>query len=253
MIPKRIHYCWFGGKPLDQLGEKCLKSWKKYFPDYEIIRWDESNVDLNSCQYIKDAYAEKKWAFVSDYIRFKMLYEYGGVYFDTDVEVVRSFEDILLKGAYMGCEQTDLSKGMRVAPGLGFAAEPGHPLIKEIIEHYESSSFYNDDGTINVQDTIVERTTKVLRRHGLKDTMDMQEVAGLTIYPTDYFCPIHGDSHQLRMTENTRSIHHYAASWVSPRSRFNIKAFAFLCRLLGVETATKIKKALKERSRSDGV
>ena len=91
MIPKKIHYCWFGGKPLNKLGKKCLKSWKKHFPDYEIIEWNESNFDLNCCQYVKEAYEAKKWAFVSDYVRYKVLYEQGGVYFDTDVEVIKSF------------------------------------------------------------------------------------------------------------------------------------------------------------------
>ena len=242
MIPKVIHYCWFGGKPLDELGEKCLASWKKYFPDYEIIRWDESNVDLSSCQYIKQAYAEKKWAFVSDYVRFKILYEHGGIYFDTDVEVIRSFDDILANGSFMGCEQPDLKKGMRVAPGLGFAVEPHLDVIREIIEHYEGSSFYNEDGSINLQDTIVERTTNVLRRHGLIESMDMQKVAGLTIYPTEYFCPIHVDTHHLKITEHTYSIHRYAGSWVKPMVRFRSMVYRILCYVLGRDIADRIRK-----------
>ena len=230
---------------MDDLGEKCLASWKKYFPDYEIIRWDESNVDLSSCQYIKQAYAEKKWAFVSDYVRFKILHEHGGIYFDTDVEVIRSFDDILEKGSFMGCEQPDLKKGMRVAPGLGFAVEPGHAVIKEIIEHYENSTFYNDDGSLNLQMTIVERTTNVLRHHGLKETMEMQQVAGLTIYPTEYFCPIHVDTHQMMMTENTHSIHRYAASWVTPAVKFRTNVYRILCRCFGEDVANKIRKLLR--------
>lgn len=230
---------------MDALGEKCLASWKKYFPDYEIIRWDESNVDLSSCQYIKEAYAEKKWAFVSDYIRFKILYEHGGIYFDTDVEVIRSFDDILDNGSFMGCEQPDLKKGMRVNPGLGFAVEPGNIVIKEIIEHYENSSFYNGDGSLNLQMTIVERTTNVLRRHGLQETMEMQQVAGLTIYPTEYFCPIHVDTHQMMMTENTHSIHRYAASWVTPAVRFRTNVYRILCRFFGEDVANKIRKLIR--------
>ena len=245
MIPKVIHYCWFGGKPLDALGEKCLKSWKKYFPDYEIIRWDESNVDLTSCQYIKEAYAAKKWAFVSDYIRFKIMYEHGGVYFDTDVEVVRTFDDILKNGSFMGCEQPDLKKGMRVAPGLGFAVEPGLDVIREIIDHYESSSFYNDDGSLNLQLTVVERTTNILRQHGLKESMDSQQVAGLTVYATDYFCPIHADTHQMSMTANTHSIHWYAGSWVEPMVKFRSSVYRILSRMFGENAANRIRKVIR--------
>ena len=124
MIPKIIHYCWFGGKPLDALGKKCLRSWKKHFPDYEIIRWDESNVDLTGCQYAREAYAEKKWAFVSDYVRYKVLYEQGGIYFDTDVEVLRSFDDILEKGSFMGCEYQGLNVYLKKGP-YGFYVQLG--------------------------------------------------------------------------------------------------------------------------------
>lgn len=227
---------------MNALGKKCLRSWKKYFPDYKIIRWDESNVDLNGCQYIKEAYAEKKWAFVSDYIRFKVMYEQGGVYFDTDVEVVRPFDDILAKGSFMGCEQPDLQNGIHVAPGLGFAVEPGHEVIKEIIDHYESSSFYNEDGSLGLQDTVVKRTTDVLRRHGLQESMEIQQVAGITIYPTDFFCPMHVNTHQIKMTENTYSIHHYAASWVPPAVRFRSKIYVTLCRFFGKDVADMIRK-----------
>lgn len=105
MIPKVIHYCWFGGNPLPNIAVKCINSWKKYFPDYEIIEWNESNFDLFSCDYCREAYDAKKWAFVSDYARFKILYEHGGVYFDTDVEVIKSMDDILQKGAFIGRER----------------------------------------------------------------------------------------------------------------------------------------------------
>lgn len=117
MITKRIHYCWFGGKPLNNLGKKCLKSWKKYLPDYEIVEWNESNFDLNCCRYVQEAAKEKKWAFVSDYARYKILYEQGGIYFDTDVEVLKSFDDILANGAFMGCENPDLNSTYAVNQG----------------------------------------------------------------------------------------------------------------------------------------
>ena len=121
MIPKIIHYCWFGGKPLNKLGKKCLKSWKKFFPDYKIIEWNEGNFDINCCQYVKEAYEAKKYAFVSDYVRFKVLYEQGGLYFDTDVEVIKPFDAILINGNFMGCENA-VSDNIAVAAGLGLGA-----------------------------------------------------------------------------------------------------------------------------------
>ena len=245
MIPKKIHYCWFGGKPLNKLGERCIKSWKKYFPDYEIIEWNESNFNLESCAYIKEAYAEKKWAFVSDYARCKILYEHGGVYFDTDVEAVSSFDDILEKGSFMGCENPNASN-MAVNMGLGFAVEPGHPFIKELIEDYEQSSFYKEDGTINLY-TIVERVTDHLRRHGLKNTMDIQYVSGITIYPCEYFCPINMDTGKMEKTKNTHSIHRYAASWVNPKSRLRGKIYFLIVKLFGEATAKKARKILRKK------
>lgn len=123
MIPKKIHYCWFGGQPLPASAKTCIDSWKKYFPDYEIIEWNESNFDLNCCDYVVEAYSAKKYAFVSDYARFEILYKEGGIYFDTDVEVIQPFDDILLHGGFMGIEKIDADSGICVAPGLGLAVE----------------------------------------------------------------------------------------------------------------------------------
>ena len=240
MILKKIHYCWFGGKPLNKLGKKCLKSWKKYFPDYEIIEWNENNFDLNCCRYVQEAAKEKKWAFVSDYARYKILYEQGGVYFDTDVEVIKSFDDILANGAFMGCETPDLNSTYAVAPGLGIAVSPGLGFYKEVLEDYEKSSFYNPDGTLNLY-TIVQRTTDLLRKHGLKDSMEIQQVAGITIYPAEYFCPINMNNGRLKITANTHSIHRYAASWVDNKSRIRGKIYRFIIRLFGENFANKVK------------
>jgi hypothetical protein len=218
MIPKIIHYCWFGGKPLDKLGKKCLESWKKFFPDYEIKEWNESNFDVNSCRYVKEAYEAKKWAFVSDYARFKILYEYGGVYFDTDVEVIKPFDEILSKGNYMGCERKGTAavhgSGMAVNPGLGMAVNPGLGIIKEIIEDYDESNFIKADGTYDLT-TIVERTTKILKKHGLSDIDKIQTIEEINIYPTEYFCPKSYETGKIVLTENTVCIHHFSASWIS--------------------------------------
>ena len=245
MIPKIIHYCWFGGKPLNKLGKKCLKSWKKFFPDYEIIEWNENNFDINCCQYIKEAYEAKKYAFVSDYVRFKVLYEQGGVYFDTDVEVIRPFGDILKAGNFIGCENP-VGEKIAVNTGLGLAAESGLPFFKELLEDYEKSSFHLPDGSLNLY-TVVQRVTDLLYKYGLQDIQEVQEVADIKIYPTEYFCPIDMRTGVLHITENTRSIHRYAASWCDKGSVRRGKIYQFLIRIFGVKFANKVRKIFKRK------
>ena len=163
-IPKKIHYCWFGGNPKPELALKCIKSWKKYCPDYEIIEWNESNFDVNANQYCRDAYKEKKWAFVTDYARLVILYEHGGVYFDTDVQVIRSIDALLEHPAFMGIERA--SDSCKVASGLALGSEKGNPLIKEIMDDYDTASFYRSDGSIDITTCTVRNseTTRLCRR-----------------------------------------------------------------------------------------
>lgn len=209
MIPKIIHYCWFGGNPLPELAQKCIASWKKYCPDYEIKEWNESNFDLNCCDYVREAYEAKKWAFVSDYARFWILYHEGGVYFDTDVEVLKPIDTIVEKGSFMGCE-----KKHSVNPGLGMAAIPGLGLYKEMLDFYETKHFRREDGTIDIT-TIVSYTTNVLRKRGWQPDGEIQRVEGVVIYPTEYFCPKDYETQEIIITPNTYTIHHYTASWHS--------------------------------------
>ena len=218
MIPRIIHYCWFGGKPLPKIAEKCIASWKKYLPEYEIRRWDESNFDVNMIPYTKEAYAAGKYAFVSDYARFWILYHYGGVYFDTDVEVIRPVDDILERGDFLGVE-SDRNGEITVNPGLGFAASKGSEAIWELLNLYRTFHFLNADGTHCLKN-IVEITTEYLSARGLENTGEIQQCCGFTIYPKDYFCPIDYDTRELKITENTRTIHHYAESWVPRATRF---------------------------------
>ena len=180
MIPKIIHYCWFGGKPLPENMKKCIASWKKYLPDYEIKEWNESNFDLNCCEYVQEAYKIKKWAFVSDYARFWILYRYGGLYFDTDVEMIKSLNILIEKGSFMGCENitTPISDGdvssLAINPGLGMAASPGLRLYKEILDYYGGLHFsLNKDGTY---DTVVDYVTSILRKHGFKGNGTIEEI-----------------------------------------------------------------------------
>ena len=252
MIPKKIHYCWFGGKPLNALGRRCLDSWKTYFPDYEIICWDESNSDLTGCRYVREAYEAGKWAFVSDYVRFKVLYEQGGLYFDTDVEVIRPFDDLLSTAgaAFMGCENP-AGQPLAVNPGLGFAAEAGHALIGELLDDYEHDSFCRPDGTPELY-TVVERVTALLRRHGLEDAARIQDIAGVRVYPTEYFCPIDMNTGKMRITENTHSIHRFAASWEKPANRLRGKIYMALRRCLGEKAAEGLRRVVGRKGDKRG-
>lgn len=218
MIPKRIHYCWFGGKELSSEAKECIASWKKYMPDYEIVEWNETNVDINICDYVKEAYSQKKWAFVSDYFRFKILYEYGGIYVDTDVKFLKSLDHILEVGAYLGRE-TERDGGL-VASGLGMAVEPNNEIFREMLEMYHNESFYNDDGSENLT-TVVQRLTHILSKYGYREDAEytkIQCINGIYIYPGEYFCPM-GYNGVTNITENTYTIHLYSASWFSEIDR----------------------------------
>ena len=209
MIPKIIHYCWFGRNSLPPLAQECITSWKKYLPDYEIKEWNEDNFDVNIIPYTSDAYKAKKYAFVSDYARFWILYNYGGLYFDTDVEVIKPMDDIINNGAFMGCEN---QLTPYVNPGLGLGAEKGFEFGKEFLELYSNLQFIKADGSLNLE-TIVFYTTELLVSGGFDDTNEIQEIKGMKIYPYDYFSPINTTTHRLHLTKNTRTIHRYMGSW----------------------------------------
>ena len=228
MIPKIIHYCWFGGNSLPNDAKKCIASWKKFFPGYEIKEWNESNFDVNCCDYVKEAYAAKKWAFVSDYARFWILYHEGGLYFDTDVEVIKDMSDIIAKGAFMGCEIDN-----KCAPGLGLGANPGLGLYKEILDYYEKIHFFIEG---NTTETVVTHTSKILKSHGWVGNGEIEQIEGVTIYPPEYFCPMDYKTGKLDITPNTRSIHWYTASWQSSYSKAKTK----LQQLLGPSLTSEI-------------
>ena len=207
MIPKIIHYCWFGESQLPPLAQKCIESWRRYFPDYEIKEWNESNFDIDVCNYTKEAYRRKRWAFVSDYARFWILYHHGGIYFDTDVEVISSFDEIISRGAFMGVEADG-----GIAPGLGLGAPAGLPLFKDIISYYDSIHFEESNGYVN-DITVVDHMKKIIPEKYWNDPKDIQFISDIYIYPATYLCPLNYFSGQLNITEKTVSIHHYSASW----------------------------------------
>lgn len=257
-IPHTIHYCWFGGNPLGEKELRCIESWKKYLPDYEIVRWDESNFDVRCCDYVSEAYDVKKWAFVSDYARFKVLYDNGGLYFDTDVEIIRPMDDIIAAGPFMGFE-TDCAGsgnnsvatgeggavatglGLSVNPGLGLCANPGLGLYKRILDSYASDHFVNSDGTTD-ETTVVTRVTGILKECGLQDVSGIQQVSGVMVYPSEYFNPKNFFTGKINLTGNTRSVHHFDASWYSPAEKYEHR-IATILRSKGVSDGMAKKAA----------
>lgn len=217
MIPKVIHYCWFGRKPLPELAQKCIASWRKFLPDYKIKEWNENNFDVNIIPYTAEAYKARKYAFVSDYARFWILYKYGGLYFDTDVEVIRRMDDIITRGPFMGCENEvfeELTPQMLgVNPGLGLGVNPGLNLYKDILDYYGGMHYLFPKG-IYSNETVVTITTKLLCERGLRTIRETQEIEGVWIYPKEYFCPKDYSTGVLTITQKTVSVHHYDASWL---------------------------------------
>lgn len=206
-VPKIIHYCWFGGKPKPPLAEKCIRSWKKYCPDYEIMEWNEGNFDVSTAPlYVRQAYEAGRWAFVTDFVRLRALVELGGVYMDTDVEVVKPLDTYLKHQAFAGFERVNA-----VQTGL-LACEKGFPLFREFLAHYDTATFLKEDGSLDIT-TNVEVLTNLCKKHGLICNDKYQVVDGLAIYPRDVFCPVDFETEKLHRTRRTVTIHWFAGSW----------------------------------------
>lgn len=207
MIPKIIHYCWFGRNPKPVLAEKCIKSWKRFCPDYEIVEWNEDNFDVSAApRYVREAYEVGRWAFVTDYVRLKALTEQGGIYMDTDVEVVKPLDPFLDQEAFAGFENK-----AGVQTGL-LACRKGFPLFQEFLRYYDGASFLRPDGTVDTT-TNVEVLTALCVKHGLVLDGRFQIVAGLAIYPEEVFSPVDFDTKKLRKTRKTVTIHWFSGSW----------------------------------------
>lgn len=247
MIPKVIHYCWFGGKEKPQDVLKCIESWKKYLPDYEIKEWNENNFNIYIIPYTEEAYRLKKYAFVSDYARFWILYNYGGLYFDTDVEIIKPLYDIIAKGAFMGLEKTENSStdSLTIAPGLGLGCTPNNHFYKEILDFYHKQHYISWTGKMT--GTVVAFTSQLIHNKN-KEIKENGVICceGINIYPTDYFDPLNYYTQELTITENTRTIHHYSASWINCSStnyfnRIRRKLYRILIRIF-VQLRRKIAK-----------
>lgn len=213
MIPKIIHYCWFGRNPLTDLAQKCIASWKRYLPEYKIMEWNEDSFDITENQYVLEAYNSKKWAFVTDYVRLKALVEYGGVYMDTDVEVIKPLESFLVHQAFSGFEDAD-----SVPTGI-MACEKGYQFFADLLRTYDNRHFILEDKSMDITTNTTYITNFCLSR-GLKLNNQLQIIDGFALYPNDYFCPKDPDTNQIHITENTHTIHHFAGSWSTPWYRF---------------------------------
>lgn len=208
MIPKIIHYCWFGGNELPASAKKCIDSWKKYCPDYTIIEHNESNYDISKNTYMKEAYDAQKWAFVSDFARLDILYQFGGIYLDTDVELLKPLDKFLDCKGFLGFEDKK-----QVASGLGIGAEQNSEIIQLLLSDYEGIHFLFEDGEYDLTPCPV-RNTKTLAKIGLIPNGEYQEIRGFVFYPRHVFSPKEHTSGRLKYkTKETVSIHHYEASW----------------------------------------
>lgn len=235
MIPKKIHYCWFGRGELPPLAKKCIASWKKYCPDYEIIEWNEDNFDINCCPYVKEAYATRKFAFVSDYVRLFAMFTQGGIYMDTDVEVVRSLDEFLIHDGFSGFESD-----IHIPTGI-MAGKEGFPLFRHLLDYYFERSFVRPDGSLDMTTNTVI-ITDMLTQKGFQPTGKFQIIDGFALYPKDYFCPYNDTSGVLSKTENTATIHWFNKSWLPWHTRLRSKLSKPIHRIFGNDCFRWLKK-----------
>ncbi len=232
MIPKKIHYCWFGGKELPPLAKKCMASWEKFCPDYEMIRWDEDSFDVNSNGYTRMCAAQKKWAFLSDYVRLHAVARYGGFYFDTDVELLRAPEELLEYTAFFGFETEKW-----INTGLGFGSEAGGEAVSAMLGAYEPL-LEGDCGVIGCP----QLNTETLVKLGLQQNGQRQCVAGAEILPADWLNPYESTTGRLKKTQNTLAVHWYAGTWLTAKQRFRLAVARPLRRLLSNDGMQRMKK-----------
>ena len=213
MIPKIIHYCWFGRNPLPPLAVRCIESWRRYCPDYEIKEWNEDNFNLNYNDYVKEAYEAKKWAFITDVVRLHALFTEGGIYMDTDVEVLKPLDNLLRYEAVSGFETET-----RIPTGL-MACREGHPLFGELLHEYDGLHFKRPDGSLDLT-TNVTRITNTCSKYGFVPNNTLQTVKSFTLLPKDYLCPKDSQTKVINITPNTLTIHHFDGSWVSEEDKY---------------------------------
>ncbi len=215
MIPKTIHYCWFGGKEMPEFLLECMASWKEHCPDYEIVCWDESNYDVSKYTYTKQAFDNQKYGFVTDVARLDILYEYGGVYMDTDVKLLKSYNDLLFNKGFVGVERWG-----NINSGGGMGALPHHPMIQEMMDYRLKYPFIYDDGTQNIETNGMYETTPFIR-HGMRIDNTLQIINGITVYPASVFHPYDYMSCEEKIEDDTVSIHYFYGGWMEEEDRRN--------------------------------
>lgn len=230
MIPKVIHYCWFGRGPIPARDQKCIESWKKFCPDYTIIQWNEDNYDISKNPYMKEAYDSQRWGFVVDYARMDIVYQHGGIYLDTDVELLRSLDVLLNAPAFVAMERGSNC----VALGLGFGAEKECPLLSELCGHYQTLSFYGGDGNPSLKPNPVIITDYLRQFKGFcAEPKKVQFIDQVMVLPADYLCPMDYSSGKIEITENTYAIHHYHASWKTEEELKNMDEYRKTTQIFG--------------------
>ncbi len=233
-LNKTIHYCWFGKGAKGELFKKCLRSWKKYFPDYEIKEWNETNFDINCNEYVKEAYENKKYAFVSDFARLQIIYDNGGIYFDTDVEVIKRIDDEILENGYLAEEEPGV-----IATGLGFSANAKNEIIKIMLDDYKNINFIQKDNQQDLTPCPI-RNTESLKKANYK-IESFNNLEGIMIYPPEYFCGYDIKNNCVKITDKTYTIHHYNGSWLSKKERIKTKAKKTISRIIGKNAYEKIR------------
>lgn len=240
MIPKIIHYCWFGTKEKDKLIKKCVRSWKKYLTDYEIVEWNQNNFDLSHNLFAQQAYALGKYAFVTDYVRLWALYEYGGIYLDSDVEVVRNLDRFLVYPAFGGFSATKDIGGVWEIPTACMGAEPKNEWIKYLLDYYDDKSFVNADGSLNTTTNAIIMTNMCEGMYRKENVQQTMTIGGTELFPMEYFEPINPHSGINIFSNNSYCIHWHNVSWGGPQGR--------LSRLLWLNKKKKMQKKVKYKN-----
>lgn len=238
MIPRIIHYCWFGNGEKSPLAKKCIDGWREIMPDYRIKLWNEHTINFETtCQYVREAYEAKKWAFVSDYVRLMALYEYGGVYLDTDMEIIKPFDDLMKNDGFL-CTESNHTISSAI-----IASAPKTKWVKDLMDEYNNLSFLKEDGSYNNLPN-TKRYQKYFEDlysyHWGEEIQHFEN--GLVILPRDYFSPLNCFTGVMKRTDRTRGIHHYESSWKSSIELYKYKLMQLGTRIIGEDNRAKLVK-----------
>lgn len=240
MIPKIIHYCWFGNKPMPERELRCMESWSKYLPEFKIMRWDEESFDINSSTFVRQAYDMKKWAFVADLVRLWALKNYGGIYLDTDIEILRPFDELLHYKAFGGFETDNV-----VQTGV-IGSEANGEFINIIFNHYINASFVNQDGSLNTKPNSAI-FAEILQKHGISTENIRSSNDLIELFPSEYFCPIEQATWEIKPTDNTYCIHYLSGSWLPYSDRLKRHIKTIVGKLFGFDFVEKLRNLILKK------